>query len=192
MTNWLKEGEQTKITPKIKEIGKKLQKKSQYDAHLVLNILEWVRKNIRLERKEEIKKKLFRKRTSDKIIRDGYATGCTDLALAFIPIARSCDIPTKYVETVNKKWLKKATKEVSMIKKGQIKGHVVAECKIGNKWYVVDVDSGTVVIKIENTSFNRNFEVVAEGLDSWDLGVKSLQDLKNFFQNKLQDVSGTA
>lgn len=45
--------------------------------------------------------KIFRKRKASEILESNFETGCTDRALVFISLARSCGIPTKYVETIN-------------------------------------------------------------------------------------------
>ncbi len=71
---------------------------------------------------------VFRKRTGIQIIDDKYYTGCTDFALAFITLIRSCGIPAKYVETIDEKWLREGG--------NQITGHVYSQIydKENNTW----------------------------------------------------------
>lgn len=51
------------------------------------------------------KGELRNKRTGSEILQSGFVTGCTDVGLSFVVLARALDIPTKYVETFYKPWL---------------------------------------------------------------------------------------
>ena len=43
---------------------------------------------------------------------------------------------------------------------------------------------GTVVsLNIKTAGFYKRYKVLAEGLDSWDLGLRSLEDLKKMIED---------
>jgi len=162
---FLNQGEQTQITQSTRDIA--VQFKSG-GLDLILEILTWLHKNIKEDGSPEIKNRLFRKRTAGKIIESKMATGCTDYALAFIVLARAKDVPTKYIEAIRNKWLDIGDENF-------IEGHVFAECFIQGKWHIVDPQEGEIKI-----SYQR-FQIFKEGLDSWDIGIKSFDDLKEKF-----------
>lgn len=176
-SKWLKEGEQTEITDSIKGKFDNFDKENEFEY--ITEVVKWIKEN--LDYNTQNKMRIFRKRTSSQILEDGFVTGCTDYTLVFIVFARLKGIPTKYVEGINKKIDRRED-----LREHKLTGHVVAKCKLNNKWYIVDPDSGTlevnVVKKEENecSFFNRHFKVLGEGLDSWDLGVRSMDDLYEF------------
>lgn len=166
MKNYLKNTKQITITSDIKNITRNFKQKN---LDLILEILDWIFKNFEnIENNAEEKSKLFRKRTAGEIIKNRTATGCTDYAIAFIALARAKNIPTRYVEAIRRRWL-------DIGDDSQIEGHVFAECYISNKWYIIDPQEGTI-----RTDY-RKYVVYKKGLDSWDIGIKSLDDLKKKF-----------
>lgn len=179
-SKWLKEGEQTKATPPIEEKFENFTQKNKFEY--IVEIVKWIKEN--LDYNTENKRKIFRKRTSSQILEDGFVTGCTDYTLVFIVFSRLKGIPTKYVEGINKKINGKED-----LKEHKLTGHVVAKCKIRGEWYIVDPDSGTLEVDVTRDSenecsfFNRHFKTIGEGLDSWDLGVRSMEDLYELIDN---------
>lgn len=166
MPNYLENTKQIAITDAIKNIADKFKQK---DLDLVLEVLDWVFNNFKnIENNKEEKMKLFRKRTADEIIKSGKVTGCTDYAIVFIALARAKKIPTKYIEAIRKRWL-------DIGDENHIEGHVFAECQINNKWYIIDPQQGAI------RSDYRNYTIYKKGLDSWDIGIKSFEDLKEKF-----------
>ena len=166
--NYLFEGPQTEITPHIKEIAERI---PGFGLEFVARALLWVHNNVK--RREDVNKvKLFRKRTADQIIRDGFSTGCTDDALSFIVLARSKGIPTKYIEAVDNQWLEASDCE------GEIRGHIFVECFVNGEWY--KVDPAMMLIHAEREYLQH--KILGEGLDSWDLGIRSFEDLREKFQ----------
>ena len=167
MNKYLNNGPQTEITPLIKKIARTFKSKNLY---LVIEVLNWLKKiNFKYVDSPEEKMKIFRKRTASEIIESRIVSGCTDFALVFISLMRAEGIPTKYIEGIRRRWLEVGKEEES------IEGHIFAECFIKNKWYIVDPKEGTIRI-----GYNR-FVVFKEGLDSWDIGIKDFDELKNQF-----------
>lgn len=159
---FLKSGEQTKITPQIQKVADEL--KGSNELETIFNILKWIDKNIEYKRNAEV----FRTRTSDQILTDKYATGCTDFALLYIALSRSLKFPTKYVELLSMKWVASDDE--------MIEGHVIAEVKVGDDWIFVDPTRGSVSIKPTS-----GMMIYDKGLDSWDLGLKSSKDVNERF-----------
>lgn len=171
---YLQSGEQTKITEKIRGIA------ADFNTHgidLILEILNWLHKNIKLKADSEYKNELFRKRTAEEIIESGLATGCTDYALVFVTLTRAKEIPTKYIEAISTQWLEKGDLE-------HLEGHVFAEVFINNRWYIVD-PQGAVI----KAWYGKRYQILGEGLDSWGMGVKNLEDLKNKFLDFKEEVA---
>jgi len=168
MEEFLKEGNQTKITNEIKEIVKAIEGE---DFEFVVKALRWLNKNIRNKLPEGVEKNVvFRKRTAADVIRDGYASGCTDFALVLIAIARTKGIPTKYVEVISKDYFE--DNDLS-----KVRGHVFAECFLKGEWFGVDPMGGTLKF---NTTYPK-YVVYARGLDSWDLGITNITSIQDKF-----------
>jgi len=168
--DYLKQGEQTQITEKIETIADGF-KSSGLD--LIFEILNWLHKNVKPKTDSEYKNEFFRKRTAEQIIDSGYATGCTDYALVFTTLVRAKNIPAKYIEAISTQWFEKGDLE-------HLEGHVFSEVQINNNWYIID--SQTAVIK---AWYGKRFEILEEGLDSWDIGVRNIEDLKKKFEQFL-------
>lgn len=165
--DFLQSGNQTQITPKIQKISDRLEGTAfNYTA----NVLLWIEQNIKTQRNHPDKGKLLRTRTADQIISDGFATGCTDIALVFIVLTRAKGLPTKYVEAIKESWLQRGSEN-------SLEGHVFAEVEIDDNWYQVDPDMLT--IKLYRSY--KGFQIYEKGLDSWDLGIDSFEKLKEVF-----------
>lgn len=157
-TKFLQPGKQTEITQSIAKIAGNIDGE---DFAFVDNANKWIAENIRSERGPEIKSKVFRKRTADQIIQDGYSTGCTDKAIVFISLARAKRIPTKYVEAVK-------------IDSDGSEGHVFAEVLLYGKWAMVDPERGNYKKDVNY----QGYDIIAKGTDSWGIGTGSLEELK--------------
>jgi len=169
--HFLKSGEQTQVTPEIQKIADQI---GGEGVVFIFNLLEWIHKNIAMKRSDFPNGLKFNdllcQRTANQIIEDGYGAGCTDFALAFIPVARAKGIPTKYIEGIHRDWIKNPDPK-------HVKGHVFANCFIDGKWRTADPTSSNL-----NTRENYlNYVVYAKGLDSWDLGIRDLQTMREKF-----------
>lgn len=153
------------VTPKIKKLAASL---SGEGLDFVANALEWMDKNLQ---KQKYTEKLFRKRAAGEIVKSGFSTGCTDDALVFIALARAKGIPAKYVEAIETRWLEEGREKIT--------GHVFAQVFINNRWHLVDPARKEISTKpvLDKT----RYVIFAEGLDSWDIGIKSFEDLKEKF-----------
>lgn len=166
---YLKEGKQTRITPKILEIVNSDEFEKENFEDKIKAIFSFIKK---LKYNKEEKDKIFRKRSADEIISSGFVTGCTDEALVFITLARAMKIPAKYIETIDLKFLDK--KEES-----EYGGHVYSGVfKEGDGWMVVDSTKS----KLNANPGEDGRVVFREGLDSWDIGIFDYETLRREFE----------
>ncbi len=157
---WLKEGKQSRITPKIKKIASKFKGDN---LKKIFQILKWIDVNISSEEDRKKVLKVFATRTADEIISHKKDTGCHDTTLLLVTFLRALDIPTKYVFGIDKNRPRKG-------------GHCVAETYIGKKWILIDPTRFQINLIPKRSSFYRENYIVKRGLDSWDCGVKTIKD----------------
>jgi len=107
-----------------------------------------------------------RTRNANKIILDRYSTGCADDAIVFMSLARSLNITTFYVETLEKRWLERLKKEILY----PIEGHIFCDVVIGNR--VIPFNPRYGKTEIEDGYYIRDpkgkrvkYEVLGKGLD---------------------------
>lgn len=162
---FLRDGEQTKITENITKIAAEFTADS---FELIAQIIKWIYKNLKSNQDKELKLEIFRKRTADQVIKDSFTTGCSDIALAFIALARAKNIPTKYVEAIRRKWIENGQEDL-------IEGHVFAEVYLNNKWHIIDPTEASLKFWYDR------WVIYAEGLDSWDIGIHNFDELKQKF-----------
>ncbi len=166
---YLKSGEQTVITPEVLDVAQRFEGTVEEKIHQIVQFLRTLRYET------ENKDKIFRKRTAAQIIADGYVTGCTDDALVFIALSRASGIPTKYIETLDLEWLKEGGRPIN--------GHVYAGVQENEEWRVVDPSA-----RNENANIEQDGRVVmAEGLDSWDIGANDFESLAKM-QDKFREA----
>ena len=160
ISHWLKEGEQSKITPRIKKIVRKFKGDNLEE---IFQILDWIDKNISSEDDRKKVLKIFASRTTDQLIKEKNDTGCHDTTLLAVTFLRALNIPTKYVLGIDKKLPSKG-------------GHCVAEAYIGGIWILIDPTFFQLNLIPERSLFYKENYVVKKGLDSWDCGIKTLGD----------------
>ena len=158
---WLKEGKQSKITPAIKKIANQFKGD---DFEKVLQILIWIDKNLGHYKDYNVVEKVFATRTADEIIKTKKHTGCHDVALVFVTLARACKIPAEYIQGLGKE-------------SGR-GGHCVSEIYLKEKKILIDPSSYKIDIFPEFSEFYKKFYVMGIGLDSWDIKIKTLNDWK--------------
>jgi hypothetical protein len=156
---------QTEITQDIKNItsGFKTDGLSR-----IFEVLTWIHKNLKLDQNEEYKKEYFRTRTSEEIIKSKKLTGCTDYALVFLSLIRASGFEARYVEAIETAWLENGG--------DKILGHIFAEVLIGNDWFIVDPQSAVI-----RAWYGKRYVIYAKGQDSWDIGIRNLDDLRSKF-----------
>ena len=157
---WLKEGEQSKITPRIKEIAKKFKGDN---LEKIFQMLNWIDKNVSSEDDKKMVDKIFASRTAEELINEKNETGCHDTTLLSVTFLRALGFPTKYVFGTDKEQPNKG-------------GHCVAEVYIDRKWIMIDPTFFQLNLLPYRSNFYRENHIVKKGLDSWDCGVKTIGD----------------
>jgi hypothetical protein len=157
--HWLKEGKQSKQTKSIKDICKKF---SGEDIDKIIQILIWIDKNLRYCKNKKNVERIFATRTAEEIIKNKEHTGCHDTALIFVTMTRSCGIPCKYIAGLGKET--------------GTGGHCVSKVFVNDKWLLIDPSHYKIEIFPENSDFYKKFYIMGEGLDSWDIKIKTLKD----------------
>ncbi len=169
---YLQGGEQTVVTERIQKAVEGISGSFEDKIKGIFKIVA----NLRFD--DRNKKEVFRKRTADEIISDGYVVGCSDRALVMIALARALGFPAKYIETIDKKWLNTGTDP-------HLSGHVYVGVLHDGKWVVIDSNrGGRIGVNIEEDGR----VVCAEGLDSWAIGVDSFDALKKKYQEFLAAI----
>lgn len=182
---YLEPGEQTEITPEIenhvKDVVSRLQGNTIQKAQQILGLME------AHSTQHDFTEDKFRQRTAADIMKSRYYTGCTDFALVFTLLARSAGIPTIYVETISEESLNSENKSYS--------GHVYTKIYDFEKkdWIWVDPMQREVPSTAPNkpTPEQENSRgkriVLAEGKDSWDIGIHDFNSLKETFDTFKKD-----
>lgn len=152
---YLQESEYTKIGPGVKAAAAKVMESSE-DVFLTID-------NFMFETlsKGKHNNKIFRKRTSEDILKNGYYTGCSDVAILFASISRALGIPSKFVETFRDDWLENP--------EGKVMGHVYVDVFYEGSWKTYDPLHGFA--KSDERGFikarapEKRYVKVASGLD---------------------------
>lgn len=174
ISNYLQAGERTKVTDEIKEISKKINGKTE--GIVIRNILVWMHQNTsRLQNGRDTRK--F-KRTATEILKSKERTGCCDSSTLFTALARSQNIPTMQIITLNKEWGKK----IDRGEKIGILGHYFVACYLRNTigqydWILIDSDRNVQDIRDvrlsrlnkENRNIDRNYYAFAYVRDYSDV-----------------------
>lgn len=166
--DYLKEGKQTKITPKIKKLAEKIDGER---LEFVFNLLIFLQKHLRglyhsPKKYQDYLKKHHLRKTADEILAERLAPTCGEKALVFATICRAKGIPAKMAEGVLYEFLKDPSDR-------HVRSHVFVEVFIEKKWYLVDPSRGLVGINKTLQDFlvpYAGWEPFWEGIDFWAAG----------------------
>jgi len=171
--HWLKEGKQSKITKRVKKLASKF---SGDDFEKIQGILNWMGKNLKPYKDYKKVLKIFATRSIDKILKDGFVTGCHDNALIFAILCRAVGIPAKYIGGIDKLDPKN-------------RGHCVVEVYINKNWIIIDQSRKTIALDIKKSDFYKQNYIIGKGLDSWEIGIKSFKNWKDKSEKIVKIIS---
>jgi len=181
---FLEDGHLTIKTEYICNIAKKLNPKGTKPIEYIACALRYMVESLNKERPEGWIK-LFHTRTAEEILKSGFITGCTDSTIVFCTFMRAAGYPTKYLETISKRWLSLDPNDT----KEPIKGHAFAEVVLeGNKIFV-DPDSKKICLDPDREW--ELFELFGTGLDPHDFGLTSFTTLKQIFYDYREKKQNT-
>lgn len=164
---FLQPGPQTLIDAEIQRTVARFQGKSTTEK--TQEILSYLHQ-FQITRYDE---KLFRTRTAAEIINQKLITGCTDATIAFVVLARASEIPSKYVETIDKEWLETGKRSISGHQYVQIYDYDY------EKWIWIDPMGN----RINTLPPEKEGRVIYKvGLDSWDIGIRNFDELEKKFK----------
>ncbi|OGM75109.1 hypothetical protein A2382_03310 [Candidatus Woesebacteria bacterium RIFOXYB1_FULL_38_16] len=195
---YLLEGEQTKITSLVKKHAEKAKEiliniRPDLDPNLIL--AEKVAKYILtalpemkgyksqtntkkdIDEQRVLKDSLFRKRTANQLLIEGYYPTCSDIGILFRTLMIALGVSTAYVETFHEDYLLGKA----------FHGHVVGKIFSKGKWYFVDPQNNKQRISKNKTDLFPLI-IYKEGLDSWDIKIKGYEDMHKAKKENLNEL----
>lgn len=182
---FLKEGPQTEFTPLVKEYAEKareidlkanveeamvpIYKTSKFISQLprIEGYIKDAQREEDRESNKRLKDKIFRKRTLNQILQEGFYPTCSDIGVLFRGLMVAQGIPSAYVETFHEDYL--LDKAFST--------HAFVRVFTEDSSVLVD-PSGPKIAHSEKKILP--YVIFKEGLDSWDIGIRDYEDLHQF------------
>ena len=189
---WLNQGEQTRISDLVRwharqirnanidrVIVRHLPKDFQDDAFLAHQIAEYINrleliaggelpKNFQeADALRDLKIAHVRKRTVDEILQYGRLPTCCDESILLVTFLRAFGVPTSFVETFYS----------AALRLPNAKNHSCARIYSKQRAMYVNIEAPEIHFKPEEIDLFP-FVVFREGLDSWDLDIRTYEDLK--------------
>ena len=128
-------------------------------------------------------------RTSEELAESKIYSGCSDFGTVLAPILRMNGIPTVYIQTGDVEWIK----ELQTGNPESIRGHIMLEVNVDNKWYLLDAINGKLYhnYDINNVNVPKNRVVFSKSLNGHEVGCTSFDTnekvMKDYFSK--YDVS---
>jgi len=174
MIETVQTGEQTQITPKVKEISEEIKGEG---VVIAMKIADYIRSMDIVT--NSIGPDFTR--TADEILKDNKYNGCNEAGVVFATLLRAKGIPTTYIQALNREAVQRYTEE-----RPSLVGHVYLEVDFGENKdkniKIIDSTSGEITDQLP-----ENMIVGAKGLDAWDMNLKKgFDDLKIMFREKHQ------
>ncbi len=131
--------------------------------------------------------------TAQTLIKERRLGGCHDFGLVFAALARLLGYPAVMVDTAELGWLKTAAAG----QKTGYSGHVFVEVFANGGWMLVDATNGPYVAQGYDPTnpvipLGKGYYVMRKGLDSWDYGIHSNQQLQQLMDQTAQKLKGAS
>jgi hypothetical protein len=189
---WLKEGEQTEVTPLVArhadaaaelELNRRLAKQKEplqtvYKTCAYVSRLPLIEGYVEGAEKQnrKIKASIFRKRTANQMLREGRFPTCSDAGLLFRALLIAQDVPAAYVETFHEDFLFDRAFHT----------HTFGRVFAAEGSFLVDPRAEPRIYRTEREMLP--YVIVKEGLDCWDVGIRSYADLYEFRNRNLPGI----
>ena len=168
-------GEQTQLTPKVKEIADSIKGDG---VAVAMNIATYIKSMDVVEGSEGPD---FT-RTADEVLEDNRYNGCNEAGVVFAALLRAKGISTTYIQVLKKDAVKNYSKE-----RPSLNGHVFLKVDFGDHENKKTINSTTGEI---TDALPEEMMVGAKGLDAWDVGLrKGFGDLQRMFEEKHQQLA---
>ena len=167
---WLKGGKQSAVTPRIEAEAKKIPGKTRRER--LFKAMRYMWHYFTYDR--WLKTQAFM-RTADELYESRVLGGCSDYALAQITLFRAVGIPARMVVTANVDWIYQYLKNPLTM----TEGHSFIEVFLEDRWYLVDSTYRYFFSEYdpEMPSYPHGEYLCKKGVDFWDIGLKSLDDM---------------
>ena len=197
-SHFLKEGEQSRFTPLVMEHAKKVRNVEITDPAIAelpeprISVYRTCKYIYQLPRikgfihrpksKEEsdanrrLKATIFRKRTLDQMLREGFFRTCSDIGLLFRGLMAAQGHPTSFLETFHEDYLFGKS----------FHGHVFSRVFDKGGSFIVNPGPNPIISKGESDIFP--YIVFREGLDSWDIGIHSYDDMHRLKDEHINEL----
>lgn len=172
-------GEQTQITPKVKEVADGIKGKGVILAMKIFDHIESM--DIVMDSTEP-----DFTRTAEQILEENKYNGCNEAGAVFAALLRAKGVPTTYIQALSREALRNYTQESP-----SLNGHVFLEANFGNSSgknvKIIDSTTGEITDELP-----KNMIVGAKGLDAWDIDLRNgFNDLQRLFEKKHQELALT-
>jgi len=177
-TKTVETGEQTVITPKVKEVAAEIKGEGIIYA---MNVADYIKS---MGSVEDSKEPNFR-RTADEVIESGEYDGCNEAGAVFAALLRTKGYPVTYVQALKTEAVKNYDP-----KNPTLSAHVFLEVDFSENG---EDGLGTKVINSTTGEITEGipegYMVGARGLDAWDMGLKEgFGDLRKLFEEKQKEL----
>lgn len=178
---WLQDGRQTQVTDTVRKHAEAAWKAeppvnvrfSSEEMRRALQACDYVSG---LPLADLPKDEFFRRRTAEQILSEGPIKSCSDYAVAFRALMISAGVPVSYLETFHEEYLLGS----------DFHTHSFARVFESGRQVIVDPMKKCRHLK-EADIFP--YIIAAEGLDCWDLGLASYDDLHAFREAHLKELT---
>jgi hypothetical protein len=172
---WLKSGEQSRITPVITGVASRLSGLNRRER--LITAIDFIENNFKYD--NWYNDKVFT-RTADQLFQDRIMGGCSDYGLAMTALFRALQIPAKLVITANVDWMIAYRENKMLIPTG----HVFIEVYLEDRWFLADSVYRLIFddYNTEKLSYPRREYFCARGRDYWELGITDISKLDLLFR----------
>ncbi len=125
--------------------------------------------------------------SSTDIINSKILDGCTEYGLIFTTLLRLKGIPTVFVKSARRDWIKDLIE--GKRESNYVRGHIFLEVYIKGHWYLIDSALGKLYINYdkENFSLPSGYYVFSKSLDSWESGSNNLKNNYDIMKKCFKD-----
>ncbi len=180
---WLKGGGQSTVTPRIEAEAKKISGKTRRER--LFKAMRYMWQYFTYDR--WFKTQAFM-RTADELYESRVLGGCSDYALAQITLFRAVRIPARMVVTANVDWIYQYLKNPLTM----TEGHSFIEVFLEDRWYLVDSTYRYFFSEYDPglPSYPHGEYFCKRGIDFWDIGIKSLEDMDRILRGLALNYRG--
>ena len=170
-------GEQTQITPRVKEIAEGIEGEG---VVLAMKISDHIKSMDIVEDSDEPD---FT-RTADEVLKENRYNGCNEAGVVFAALLRAEGIPTAYIQALSKDAVINYSKD-----NPSLNGHVFLEANFGDEGKenkkIINSTTGNITDELPEDMIEG-----AKGLDPWDIGLKEgFSDLQKMFEEKHKQLA---